>query len=371
MNATFRGPAATRALAVKDRRAEARAPACGPGSTGGRTRGESRARACDRRADGDRGVRGDDRGVRGRPPEPVLSDHAYGLLPALDGRPAGRLAAGSDAQPDGVEVHLHGSDRRDVRGLSARAEVRAAAEGALGDRRRAGGARLPVPGAAAGADRRVQLRQLRAHGGRAQPQPVHDDSDPRAARRPQLLPVELAPAAEPVRPAVHADDLRAGPARRGGLVLGDQGDPRRRQPRHDLSRVEVRADPRSRPDRGDRARRAEPDRARVGAGGRPQRLPDGLLHRARLLPAAARGGVGGGGPAGRGGPTGERAGHIGAPGDHHPRERADHIGPTRPPPRARRAHRRRRRRISAGGAEACSAGCGRSRHWRWARGWRW
>ena len=37
---------------------------------------------------------------------------------------------------------------------------------------------------------------------------------------------QLAPAAEPVRPAVHAADVRAGPARRGRLVLGDQGDPR-------------------------------------------------------------------------------------------------------------------------------------------------
>ena len=39
---------------------------------------------------------------------------------------------------------------------------------------------------------------------------------------------------------------------------------------------------------GDRARRPEPDRAGVGARGRPQRLPDGLLHHARLLSAAAR-----------------------------------------------------------------------------------
>ena len=46
-----------------------------------------------------------------------------------------------------------------------------------------------LPRAAAGADRRLQLRQLRAHGGRAPPQPVHDDPDPRAAQRPELLPV--------------------------------------------------------------------------------------------------------------------------------------------------------------------------------------
>ena len=67
------------------------------------------------------------------------------------------------------------------------------------------------------------------------------------------------------------------------------------EPRDDLPRVEVRAAARPRPDRGDRARRAEPDRAGLGPRRRPQRLPDGLLHRARLLPAApARAPCGGG-----------------------------------------------------------------------------
>ncbi len=60
-----------------------------------------------------------------------------------------------------------------------------------------------------------------------------------------------------------------------------------RQPGDDLPRVEVRAAAGPRSAGGGRARRPQPDRARVGARGRPQRLPDGLLHHARLLPAAA------------------------------------------------------------------------------------
>ena len=207
MNATFRGPAATRALAVK---AQQRQRISASARAGSRASGDRSVRAA-----GDRALRGAARGVRGGPPEPAFGDDAHGLLPALDGRPAGRAAPGADAQSDEAEVPVHGGARGDVRELPARLEVRADAARALGDRRRAGGARELLPGAAAGADRRVQLRQLRAHGGRAPPQPVHDDPDPRAARRPELLPVELASAAEPLRPAVHVDDVRAGAARRG------------------------------------------------------------------------------------------------------------------------------------------------------------
>ena len=138
-----------------------------------------------------------------------------GFFPHWMAGPLGGLLPRLTRSSTTLKYLFTGGARGDVRELSARAEVRAAAARALGDRRGAGGAREPLPRASAGADRRVQLRQLRAHGGRAPPQPVHDDPDPRAAWRPELLPFQLAPAAEPVRPAVHADDLRAGPARRG------------------------------------------------------------------------------------------------------------------------------------------------------------
>ncbi len=53
--------------------------------------------------------------------------------------------------------------------------------------------------------------------------------------------------------------------------------------------VALGAPARSRSGGGDRVRRPEPDRAHLGARRRPQRLPDDVLRRARLLSAAARG----------------------------------------------------------------------------------
>ena len=90
-----------------------------------------------------------------------------------------------------------------------------------GDRRAARD--LPAV-AAAEPDRRLQLPQLRAHGVRLPPQPVHDDPGARAAQRPDLPAQQLARPAEPLRPAVHASSRSAlVAARRGRLVLGDEG----------------------------------------------------------------------------------------------------------------------------------------------------
>ncbi len=78
-------------------------------------------------------------------------------------------------------------------------------------------------GAADGAHRRLQLHQLRAHGDRAPPEPVYDDADQRAPRRPGVRAEQLAPAPQPVRADVHAHHVRCRAARRGRLVLGAQG----------------------------------------------------------------------------------------------------------------------------------------------------
>ena len=89
-----------------------------------------------------------------------------------------------------------------------------------------------------------------------------------------------------------------------GVLLGAEGDPRGGQPGDHPAGVEVRPAARPRAGRRDRAGGAEPDRARVGAGRRPQRLPDDPLHHGRLLPAAAqpglRAGAGGAAAAARG-----------------------------------------------------------------------
>ena len=208
MNATFREPAATRALVVK---ARDRQRTSAPARDGQPRERRSECARCWRSCSA---ARCSWCCAADRPSLLSATTHT-GFFPHWMAGPLGGLLPGLTRSSDEAEVPVHGGAGRDVRELSGRAEVRAAAARALGDRRRAGGARELLPRAAAGADRRVQLRQLRAHGGRAPPQPVHDDPDPRAARRPELLPVELASAAEPVRPAVHADDLRAGPARRG------------------------------------------------------------------------------------------------------------------------------------------------------------
>ncbi len=141
--------------------------------------------------------------------------------------------------------------------------------------------------AAAGPHRPLQLHQLRADGGGAQPQPLHNHPDLRAPQRSELHPQQLARAAEPLRAAVHPADIRRGAARRGGVLLGAEGDPRAGQPGDDLPGVALRADAGARSPQRDRPGGAEPDSAGVGAGGRPQRLPDGGVHHARLLSPAA------------------------------------------------------------------------------------
>ena len=249
------------------------------------------------------------RGGGGRPPQ-LSGGHDHGaLLPALDGGPARWPVAVADAQHHGLEVAVHSPDRAHVRELPGRPALRAAAARALGDRGDRGSARDHVPLAAAGAHRHLQLHQLRAHGGCPQPQPVHDDPGARAAQRPELCPEQLASAAEPVWTVVHADHLRGRPAGRGGVVLALEGPADAHEPGHSVSGVALRAPGRSRSGGGDRVRRPQPDRAHLGSRRRPQRLPDDVLCRARLLSAAARGLYAGG--VGRGGAVRARAGSDG------------------------------------------------------------
>src|SRR5262249_42476765 len=122
----------------------------------------------------------------------------------------------------------------------------------------------------------------------APPEPVHDDPDPRAPRRPQLRAQQLAPAAQPVRAAVHDAHLPGRPDRRARLVLGAEVRAARGEPRNARARLRLGPPAGTRPRLGGGVRRAEPDRARVGARRRPQRLPDDALHRRRVLLIAPR-----------------------------------------------------------------------------------
>ncbi len=225
---------------------------------------------------------------RGRPAEHPRADEPRELLPALDGRSSGRDLAGLHAGWHRAEVRVHGRDGADVCGLSGGPGLRAADARPMGDRGDRCGARDLPAGPAAGADGRLQLHQLRAHGGRAPSQPLHDHPDRRAPHRSQLRAEQLAPVAQPLWTAVHAVDVRRGPPGGRRIVLGAQGHSRPGQPGDDLPGLEVRAAAGPRPGRRDRARGPEPNRAGLGAGRRPQRLPHGLLHRAGLLPAAER-----------------------------------------------------------------------------------
>ena len=172
---------------------------------------------------------------------------------------------------------LYALARGHVRGLSAGTALRAAPAAALDDRRPGGGAGAALALAAAGAHRHLQLCQLRADGDRAPSQPLHDDPHLRAAQRPQLRPEQLAPPAEPLRPAVHAHHLRACAPGRRGLFLGDQADSDDRQPGHSVAGVEVCAPAGARAGAGDRLRRPQPGGARVGPRRRPQRLRHDVL----------------------------------------------------------------------------------------------
>src|SRR5439155_906234 len=77
------------------------------------------------------------------------------------------------------------------------------------------------------------------------------------------------------------------PARRGGLVLGAEGDPGRGEPGNDPARVALCPAAGPRPGEGDRAGGTQPGRARMGPGRRPQRRADDVPDRARLLSPAA------------------------------------------------------------------------------------
>ena len=124
-----------------------------------------------------------------RPSLLAATTHAN-FFPHWMAGPLGGLLAGSDAQHDTtLQLPVHGRDRARctssyllalLRYVAAPARARWAIAAVVG------GARDLPAGAAAGADGHLQLHQLRAHGGRAPPQPVHDDPDPRAPQRPEL-----------------------------------------------------------------------------------------------------------------------------------------------------------------------------------------
>ena len=248
------------------------APAVGRGRRDGRRRRD--------RSDQPRGRRA--RRVAGV--DPLAAEP--GRLPRVDGRTA-RVDRAFDPSGSGdsqADPQLRG--RRDVRRVSGRPLVRVAGAREVGARRRGRPPGDLLPLAAPVADGRLQLHELRSHGDPPRAEPVHDDPGPRAAERSDLPAQQLAPAAQPLRAAVHDLQLRHRPARRGRRVLGPQGQPDDRQPGDPLARLAVRRARRAGPVARGGVRRAQPARPGLGGRRRPQRLLHGLLRDARLLPPA-------------------------------------------------------------------------------------
>ena len=104
-----------------------------------------------------------------------------GFFPHWLAGPLGGLWPSFTRNPAVLKSLFTGRDRRDVRRVPRRAQVRPAAARPLGDRDDRRGARDLLPLAAALADRRLQLHQLRAHGDRRPPQSLHRRS-PRSSR---------------------------------------------------------------------------------------------------------------------------------------------------------------------------------------------
>ena len=114
----------------------------------------------------------------------VLSPTTHNnFFPRWMAGPLGGLWPGLTSNGYTLKYLVHGGDRGHVRELSGGAAPRLRDAGAMAHRGDPRGARDLPARAAARADGRLQLHQLRAHGGAPPPQPVHDDPDRRAPRR--------------------------------------------------------------------------------------------------------------------------------------------------------------------------------------------
>jgi hypothetical protein len=173
------------------------------------------------------------------------------------GRPLAR------ARPRSVELELSGIDAGHVCQLRARAGGRAAATGGGAGGRDRGSRRDPAAWTAADLPGRLRLPRVCAPGGRARAGPVYAFRR-RSSHRP-LLPVHrLAVSALPLRPAVHARELRAGAFGAGGRIVGVQSDRRPLRSRCGPAGCARRRAPRSLTQVGARVRRPEPRAARAG-----------------------------------------------------------------------------------------------------------
>ena len=182
---------------------------------------------------------------------------------------AGRPPAGTRRRRS-IELGLPDADAGHVRELCTGAAGRTAAAGggaACGDR---GRRRDPATRTAADLPGRLRLPGVRAAGGPARTGSLHALRGRSPHRR--LLPLHrVAVSALPLRPAVHARELRAGAPWAGGRAVGVQGDRGRLQPRCGRAdRARGRAS-RSLPHLGVGVRRPEPRAARAGDRRRTQR----------------------------------------------------------------------------------------------------
>ncbi len=142
------------------------------------------------------------------------------------------------------------------------------------------GARDPAALAPAGADGRLQLRQLRAHGDRPPPQPVHDDPDLEPHSDPSFALSNWHQLLSPYGPLFTLLTFAVVPLGVAGSFWALKGILCVTSLAIILLVWRCAQHARSRPGQGDRARRAEPDRADLGSRRRPQRLPDDALHHA-------------------------------------------------------------------------------------------
>ena len=182
----------------------------------------------------------------------------------MAGRPLAR------ARPRPVERELSDVDADHVRRLCARAVGSAAAAGGGADRRNRGSRRDSAAWTAADLPGRLRLPRVRAVGGRARARPVHAFRR-RSSNRPVLPIHRLAVPALPLRPAVHARELRAGAAGPGGRAVGVQSDRGSVERRRGAAGRARRRASRSLTQLGARVRRPEPRAAGAGGGWSAQR----------------------------------------------------------------------------------------------------
>jgi hypothetical protein len=254
------------------------------------------------RRDGPDGRRTDNRGHRARARRAGPARHRHDGLPAdgrrrrsaVEIRPGAhrRLARvdGRSAEEPGhgpLQRWLPSADAPHVRELSAGARG-----GEVAARRAAGGrdracALDPAARTAADLPGRVRLSGLRAHGRPARPGPLHARSR-RSAHRPGPPVRRMARPALPLRPAVHAHELRDRPAGTRRRAVGVQGARRRLEPRRGRADRARRRSPRSQRPLGGGLRRLQPGAA--GAGGRRRTQRHACAAAAHAGARAGRGG---------------------------------------------------------------------------------